>query len=273
MHYSSSIMTGMIDQRITDSWLHAGESLDDLGVSGLKVIRNLTGFRHSMDSLLLAQWAAPRSTDRVLDLGCGNGVIAFLLAHRHPDLRIAGLEVQPGLADRARRGVQLNGLQGRIEIVEGDLRQVKGLLPAAGFDMVLCNPPYRELASGRLSPDLEIRQAKHELTATLQETIAAIRYLLAPKGRAVLIYHTSRLADLLAGLRATRLEPKRLRLVHSYPGAEAELSLVEARRDGRRGLQILAPLFVYQARGGPVSPGLEAVYRGLAVSDIRSTVA
>ncbi|MDE2485634.1 MAG: methyltransferase [candidate division NC10 bacterium] len=263
----------MMDQRKTNSWLRTDESLDDLGVSGPKVIRNQRGFRHSMDALLLAQWAAPRSTDQVLDLGCGNGAIAFLLAHRHPDLRIVGLEVQPALADRARRGAQFNGLQHRIKIMEGDLRQIKGLLPAASFNMVLCNPPYRGLASGRLSPDPEIRQAKHELTATLQEAVAAIRYALAPKGRACLIYHASRLADLLSGLRAVRLEPKMLRLVHSYPGAQAELSLVEARRDGRPGLQVSTPLFVYQARGGPLSPGMKAIYRSLAASDIRSTVA
>jgi tRNA1Val (adenine37-N6)-methyltransferase len=226
-----------------------------------------------MDALLLAQWAAPRSTDQVLDLGCGNGAIAFLLAHWHPHVRIIGLEIQPALADRARRGARLNGLQHRIKIVEGDLRQIKGLLPEASCNMVLCNPPYRGLASGRLSPDPEIRQAKHELTATLQETVAAIRYALAPKGRACLIYHASRLADLLTGLRMSRLEPKMLRFIHSSPGAQAELSLVEARQDGRPGLQILAPLFVYQARGGPLSPGMEATYRSLALSDVRSTVA
>ena len=253
----------------TDSWLGKGESLDNLGISGLKVIQSLTGFRHSMDALLLAQWAVPRSTDRILELGCGNGAIALLLAHRYPRARIVGLEVQPALADRARRGAQLNGLQSRIEIMEGDLRQIKELLPSAGVDMVLCNPPYRELGRGRLSPDPEIRQAKHELTATLQEAVAAIRYVLAPKGRACLIYHASRLVELLSDLRANRLEPKMLRLVHSYPGAEAELSLVEARRDGRPGLQILTPLFVYQARGGPLSPSMEAIYRSLALSDVR----
>src|SRR5574337_411290 len=115
-------MIGIMDQRKTDSWLRTDESLDDLGVSGLKVIRNQRGFRHSMDALLLAQWAAPRSTNRVLDLGCGNGAITFLLAHRHPQVRTVGLEVQPALSDRARRGAQLNGLQNRIEIIEGDLR-------------------------------------------------------------------------------------------------------------------------------------------------------
>lgn len=266
-------MTKIMSQRETESPLRMGESLDDLGISGLKVIQSLTGLRYSLDALLLAQWAAPQSTDRILDLGCGNGAIAFLLAHRHPHVRIVGLEVQPALADRAWRGTRFNGLQSRIKIMEGDLRQIRGLLPAASFDMVLSNPPYRELGRGRLSPDPEIRQAKHELTTTLQEAIAAIRYLLAPKGRACLIYHASRLADLLSSLRADQLEPKMLRLVHSYPGAEAELCLIEARRDGRPGLQILAPLFIYQARGGPLSSDMEALYRSLATPDVRSTVA
>lgn len=266
-------MTGIVDRQKADSWLRQGESLDDLGISGLKVIRGLAGFHHSMDALLLAEFAVPRSTDQVLDLGCGNGAITFLLAYRYPDLRIAGLEIQTALADRARRGAQLNRLQDRIKIVEGDFRKIHTLLPAASVDMVLCNPPYRQLATGRLSPHPEIRQAKHELTATLHETVAAIRYVLTPKGRAYLIYHASRLADLLSALRAARLEPKMLRLVHSHPSAQAELSLVEARRDGRPGLRILAPLFVYQARRGPLSPGVEAVYRSLAMPAIRSTVA
>jgi tRNA1Val (adenine37-N6)-methyltransferase len=251
-----------------DPWLYQDESLDSLGISGLKVIQSRMGFRHSIDALLLAQWAAPRPADRILDLGCGNGAIAFLLALRHPDLQIAGLEVQPALADRARRGVRCNGLQGRVEIVEGDLRQIKSLLPPDGFDMVLCNPPYRELCRGRLSPHPEIRQAKHELTATLPEVVTAIQYLLAPKGRAYLIYHASRLTDLLSNLRAARLEPKTLRLIHSYHGAEAELSLVEARRNGRPGLHIMAPLFIYQARGGPLSPDMEAIYHDLARSGL-----
>lgn len=260
------MMSGII-QRGT---VREDETLDVLGSSGLQVIQRLTGFRHSVDALLLAQFAAPGYTNRIVDLGCGHGAVTFLLAHRRPHARIVGLEIQPALADRARRGARLNGLQDRIEIVEGDLRQIKGLLPPAGFNLVVCNPPYRELGRGRVNPDPEIRQAKHELSATLQEVVVAIRHVLAPKGRACLIYHASRLADLLSGLRAKRLEPKMLQLVHSYSGADAELVLIEARRDGRPGLQILAPLFVYDARGGVLSAAMEAVYRSLATSDARS---
>ena len=273
MYYSNDMMSMAAYKETTDSMLREGESLDVLGSEGLRIIQSVRGFRHSMDALLLAHFAAPRPADRVLDLGCGNGAIGLLLAHRHPQIRVVGLEIQPALASRALRGAELNRLQDRVEIVEGDLRRVEALLPPAGFDLVLCNPPYREVGRGRLNPDPERRQAKHEMSATLQEVIAAVRYALTPKGRACLIYHGSRLADLLTRLRAERLEPKLLRPVHSFPGADAELILVEARREGRPGLRMLAPLFVYQTRGGALSPAMDEIYRDLAPTLMRSGIA
>jgi tRNA1Val (adenine37-N6)-methyltransferase len=273
MYYSNDMMSTRAYQGTIDSVLREGESLDALASGGLRIVQSVKGFRHSMDAILLAQFAAPRPTDRVLDLGCGNGAIGLLLAHRHPQIRVVGLEIQPALASRALRGAELNRLQDRVEIVDGDLRRVEALLPPAAFDLVLCNPPYREIGRGRLSPDPETRQAKHEVSATLPEIIAAIRYALAPKGRACLIYHASRLADLLTRLRAERLEPKLLRPVHSFPGADAELVLVEARREGRPGLRMLAPLFVYQMRGGALSPAMEGIYRDLAPTLMRSGIA
>ena len=260
-------------QPAIDSVLREGESLDALGSGGLRIIQSMRGFRHSMDAILLAQFAAPRPTDRVLDLGCGNGAIGLLLAYRHHRVRVVGLEIQSALASRAMRGAQVNGLQDRVEIVEGDLRRVEALLPPAGFDLVLCNPPYREVGRGRLNPDPERSQARHELSATISDVVAAIRYALAPKGRACLIYHGSRLADLVTRLRAERLEPKLLRPVHSFPGADAELILVEARREGRPGLRMLAPLFVYQTRGGALSHAMDEIYRDLTPILMRSGIA
>jgi len=273
MYYSNDMMSTRAYQGTIDSVLREGESLDALGSTDLRIIQSVNGFRHSMDAILLAQFAAPRSTDRVLDLGCGNGAIALLLAHRHRPLRVVGLEIQPALASRALRGARLNGLHDRVEIVEGDFRRVETLLPPAAFELVLCNPPYREVGRGRLNHDPERRQAKHEMSATLQEIIAAVRYAIAPKGRTCLIYHGSRLPDLLTRLRAERLEPKLLRPVHSFPGADAELILVDARHEGRPGLRMLAPLFVYQMRGGALSPAMEEIYRDLAPTLMRSGIA
>jgi tRNA1Val (adenine37-N6)-methyltransferase len=270
MYYSSRAMRETVASKAIDSLVGEAESLDALGTSGLKVIQAVKGYRHSMDAFVLAHFATPRPTDRVLDLGCGSGAIAFLLAHRHPYIRVVGFEIQPALGNRAVRGARLNGLQDRVEIVEGDLRRIETVFPPAGFDVVVCNPPYREVGRGRVSPDPETRQAKHELSATLPEVIGAIRYALRPKGRACLIYHASRLADLLAHLRAKGLEPKVVRPVHSFPGADAELVLVEVRREGRANLRLVPPLCIYQTRGGALSTAMEAIYRDLAASPARS---
>lgn len=272
MYYSSDMTSMAAYTQTTGSVLREGESLDALGSGGLRIIQSLKGFRHSMDAILLADFAVLGPTDRILDLGCGNGAIGLLLAHKHPGVRVVGLEIQPNLISRARRGAQVNGLDGRLEIIEGDLRRIEMLLPRAGFDLVLCNPPYREVGRGRVNPDPETGQAKHELSATLSEVVAAMRYAIAPKGRTCLIYHASRLSDLVAGLRAERLEPKLLRFIHSFPEADAELILVEARREGRPGLRTLAPLFIYQTRGGAISPAMEEIYRGLAPPRARSGV-
>jgi tRNA1Val (adenine37-N6)-methyltransferase len=258
------------NQHQVGAGLGEGESLEAIGSGGLKIISSDTGFRHSMDALLLAHAAAPRPADRVLDLGCGNGAIALLLAYRHPWVRVVGLEMQPALASRARRAVAVNGLQDRVSIVRGDLRRMKETFPPARFDLVVCNPPYREVGRGRVSPNPEVGLAKHELSATLSEVVAAIGYAVAPKGRVCLIYHSSRLVDLLARLRAERLEPKAVRPIHSFPGADAELVLVEARRDGRPGLRVFSPLFVYERRGGAFSPEMAAIYRDLGAPGARS---
>jgi len=263
MYYSYGMKTATAHQMATGPILREGESLDVLGSGDLRIIQGVRGFRHSMDAILLADFALPRPTDRILDLGSGNGAIGLLLAHKHPGVRVVGLEIQPALASRARRGAQVNGLQERVQIVEDDLRRIEAVLPRAGFDLVLCNPPYRELGRGRVHPDPETRQAKHELSATLSDVVAAMGYALAPKGRARLIYHASRLPDLLTTLRAARLEPKVMRFVHSFPGADAELVLIEARLDGRPGLRTLDPLFVYERRGGPRSQEMDAIHHGL----------
>ena len=273
MYYSNDMMSVRACHETRGPLLCEGESLDTLGSGDLRIIQSVRGLRYSMDALLLARFAAPRPADRILDLGCGNGAIALLLGYRHPRLSVVGLEIQPALASRAQRGADLNGLHDRVKIVEGDLRRIKELLPPASFDLVVCNPPYRQLGRGRLNPEPETSRARHELSATLQEVIAAIRYALAPKGRACLIYHASRLTDLLTGLRAERLEPKMLRSIHSYPEGDAELVLVEARREGRSGLRIIAPLFVYQSRGGALSPAMEEINRGLTSTPLRKGIA
>jgi tRNA1Val (adenine37-N6)-methyltransferase len=230
-------------------WLREGETLDELRPGGLRIIQKKDGYRFSLDPVLLCAFARIESGETVCDLGTGSGVIPLLLARRVPAEGITGIEVQPELADRARRSVALNGLEERVTILACDLRRIRETLAAESCRVVLANPPYRPPGSGRLSPRSERALARHEVHGDLGDFVSCAAWLLPTGGRFYLVYLAERMAELLAAMRAAGLEPKRLRCVHSRQGEEARLVLVEGRKGGGPGLKVEAPLCIYDDGG------------------------
>ncbi|WP_429885407.1 tRNA1(Val) (adenine(37)-N6)-methyltransferase [Geoalkalibacter halelectricus] len=221
------------------------ETLDDLRVGELKILQRKDGYRFSIDPILLCAFARVERGEGVVDLGTGSGVIPLVLARRTAAAHIVGVEVQEQLAERARRSVALNGLQERIRILHADVRTLDQVLEPRSFSVVLSNPPFRAAGSGRLAPQNERAAARHELTGGLEDFLRAAAELLKPGGRFYVVYLAERLVDLLDGMRRAGLEPKRLRCVHGRLGEPARLVLVEARRGGRPGLTLEAPLVVF----------------------------
>ncbi len=227
-------------------WLRDGETLDDLRLGGLKIIQARDGYRFSLDPVLLCGFARISAGDTVVDLGSGSGVIPLLLARQSAAGKIIGVERQPAAAERSRRSVRFNGLDGQISIVQQDLRQLREVLAAESAQVVISNPPFRRPGSGRLSPCSERAQARHEVAGSLADFVAAAAWLLGTGGRFYMVYLAERLAELLELLRQAGLEPKRLRCIHSRIGENARMVLVESRRGGQPGLSVEAPLTIYE---------------------------
>jgi tRNA1Val (adenine37-N6)-methyltransferase len=225
------------------------ESIDDLLVPGLKIIQSRNGYRFSIDPILLCGFAEFPKHARVVDLGTGNGVIPILLAAHKKAESIIGVEVQQGMADRARRSIQLNRLEAVVRIIEADIRELSQQLEPGRFDVVTANPPYRKPGSGRTALGDERCLARHELTGGLSDFLLAANSLLKLGGRCYIVYLAERLAELLAELHRCDLEPKRLRMVHSRSHEKAKLVLVEGRRGAKPGLVVEAPLVVYDGPG------------------------
>lgn len=223
------------------------ETLDALFNGRVRLYQSRSGYRFSLDALLLAYFTRLKQGEKIIDLGAGNGVVPLILAHRYPWADVTGVELQEHMVERARKNVRLNGLQGRVEICRGDVRAIEGVRSAESFHAAVCNPPYRKPTSGRVSPDEEKRLARHEFAGSLGDFLCAASYLLQAKGRLSMIYPAVRSVDLLAAMRRKDIEPKRLRLVHSFMEAEAALILVEGVKGGRSGVEILAPLIIYQS--------------------------
>jgi tRNA1Val (adenine37-N6)-methyltransferase len=240
-----------------------GETLDAMAGGGLRLFQRQAGYRFNLDAVLLAGFAlAHREADRparVIDLGAGSGVVALLVAAWRPAWQVTAVEVQPSLADLARRNIELNNLP--VELIEADWRSlgVPGRMGEA--DLVVCNPPYFAVERGQPCPDTEKAAARHEVLGTIADTARAARRLVQAKGSARFIYAASRLLDLIEALAGAGLPVVRLRLVHAKARDPAYAVLVESLPDSRRPLTVDAPLVVHSDDGG-YSPEVAALLAG-----------
>lgn len=233
---------------------------DTLFSGRLHCAQHADGYRFSVDAVLLAHFLRTRPGERILDLGAGCGVISLIMSFRLPQVSITALELQPQLAALISRNIDRNHLQDRIRLVQGDLRRINSLFLPESYDWVVCNPPYGKLAAGRQNPTDELAICRHEIEADLDDIIRAISYSLKNRGRAALVYPANRAAVLLAALKAAALEPKRLQIIHSYPGSEGKLVLVEAMKNGGEELVILPPFFIFDEPAGKYSAEMARLY-------------
>ncbi len=225
------------------------ESLDDLLIGGLKYIQAKSGYRFSVDSVLLAHFPILDKNTRAVDLGAGNGLLALLLSQRCPGFQLSAVEMQPAMADRARRNVKMNELEDRIEVLQADIKEIRESLSPGTFSLAVCNPPFFKDGSGKTSRNEEERLARHEILASLKEFLQAAVWLLEAKGRLSLIIPVARLQELMVLMSETGLVLARLRLVYSRREEDAVLAMVEAAKGGHRPAQFLPPLVIYSEDG------------------------
>ncbi|MGB7296883.1 MAG: methyltransferase [Candidatus Aminicenantales bacterium] len=232
------------------------ETLDTFYHGRIFVLQKKRGYRFSLDAPLLADFIRTRSTDRLLELGGGNGIISLLLS-RKPFRRIVCLEIQPGLADLARRNISLNHLESKITVLEQDLRTY---CTGEKHDVVFSNPPYLKKKGGSLSPSGEKSIAKHEIKGDIFDIMHAAGKVLEKDGRVCIIYPAKRKTDFDRALEESELKLKTLRYVHPRRGAAARWFLAEC-RFAVSSPAVQPPLHVYDERG-EYTPEMQVIFGG-----------
>ena len=218
--------------------LKEGETLDDLLSDGLKIIQARGTYRFGSDSVRLARFAMPRNNDRVLDLGCGDGILPLLMWSCDKSLRFTGVEIRPDACDRALRSVEMNGLGDRIAILRGDVRNIADLTEKGAYDLCVCNPPY--WGKDRFEDD----GARTQRTFTWEDMFRAAAYALRGRGRLCAIIPAEKADEVLAAGFEKGFTPKRTQAVHARRDACAKRILLETVYGGRPGgVRVLPPLF------------------------------
>ncbi len=239
----------MSDFSETEVLLKENERIDDLQRNHYRIIQDPGRFCFGMDAVLLSGFAKAKQGDRVLDLGTGTGIIPILMEAKTSAKNLVGLEIQPDSADMARRSVRLNGLEKKIEIITGDIKEAVSLFGAASFDVVTSNPPYMTEHHGITNPEAPKAIARHELLCSLEDVISQSSRLLKPGGNFFMVHRPFRLVDIFVLLREYKLEPKRMKLVYPFADKEPNMVLIEANRGGRARMRVEKPLIVYKEPG------------------------
>lgn len=215
----------------------------------IKVKQHRSGYRFSIDAVLMAGHAKPRPEGTVLDLGTGCGIIPMILAYRHATIKVYGIEVQPQLAELAALNVAENNMGDRVSILCMDMKTLQPDVISGPVDLVISNPPFRKAESGRINPNRQRAIARHEIKATLFDVVESARRMLPLAGRFITIYPAERITDILSQMRSADIEPKFLRMIHSGANTAAKLILVAGSKGGRPGVKIGPPLIIYKEDG------------------------
>jgi tRNA1Val (adenine37-N6)-methyltransferase len=239
----------------------SGDSLFD---GDLKCYQSISGYRFSVDSVLIAHFVKVRDDDRILDLGTGCGIIMLLLLYRWGNRlgQILGVEIQESLADLALKNLTANGFENKGRAELGDIKKLSAFISPESYDTIVCNPPFYSPGSGRRTENCEARFARHQILATLDDFLAASSLTVKNKGSVYFIYPAGQLGTFISLIDRHRLAVKTLQFVYSYPQAEsdARLILIECRKNGGPGVKILPPFYIYRQKNGAFSPEMQNFY-------------
>ena len=239
-------------------------SQDSLFEGRLICRQHRSGYRFSIDSVLLAHFPEIRKYEKILDLGTGCGIIGLIFCYRHAvqKVSVTGLELQPDLADLARHNIAENGYEKSFSLIEGDLNDFRSIIKAESFSLVTANPPFYAKGTGRVSHNPEAKTARHQDEGGLAVFVESAAFSVKNRGRIIFIFPAKFAAELLFCFKAHRISPKKMRFIYSYPGIKkASLVIVEGIKNGGAGMEVTDPLYLFQYRNGPYSEIVQAMFK------------
>lgn len=221
------------------------ELIDDLQINNLKIIQKKTGFKFGTDAVLLSDFAKDIPAKKALDLCSGTGIIPLLLSAKTDISHFDAIEIQPEIADMAKRSVELNNLCKRICVLCGDLCDSVSIYGKRKFDLITVNPPYIRTGSGVLNQNDSKIISRHEVACNLEDIVRVSSQLISLTGRLVMVHRPSRLCDVLSLMREYKIEPKRIRFVYKTKSQSPVLFLLEGLYNAKSDVNILPPLYLY----------------------------
>lgn len=178
------------------------------------------------------------------------GIISILLSAKNDNIdRVYGFEIQNDMADMARRSVEMNDLNDKIEIVNENIVGISKRNWNKRFDVVVSNPPYKKVNTGLVNVNDRKLISRHEVKCKLEDIVYEASKVLKDNGSFYMVHRPERLVDICYLMRINKIEPKVVRLVYPHINDEANLVLIKGVKCGKSYLRVLEPLVVYGENG------------------------
>lgn len=233
-----------------DIKLQENERIDDLEYKNLKIIQNEKGFCFGIDSVLLSDFAKSiKKNAKVIDIGSGTGIISILLCGKTELSKIYGIEIQEEVANMSKKSAILNNLENKFEVLNIDINDVFNTLNKNEYDVIVTNPPYKKLDTGAKNIEIKKLISRHEVKCSLEDIIEKSSKLLKSLGEFYMVHRAERIVDIMCFLRKYKLEPKKIRFVHSKQNEKPILVLIKAVKNAKEFLKIDSPLVIYRNNG------------------------
>ena len=221
-----------------------------LGYKNLKIVQDTDMFNFSLDSVLLPNFVTlNKNISNILDIGCGNAPIPLILSTKST-AKITGVELQKESYEMAKESVSINNLNKQIEIINSDINDYYKTLETDIFDVITCNPPFfKYIESSNINKNDEKTFARHEIKLNLSQIFTISKKLLKNNGVVAIVHRPERLIEIIEEMKKNNIEPKKMQLVYPKKNMNANILLIEGKKNGKPGLKILPPIYTHEFDG------------------------
>ena len=226
---------------------------DSLFGGNLSCFQPRSGYRFSVDSILLAHFPEIRRNENILDLGTGCGVVPLILCYRYRklEIRVTGIENQQDLFHLAKKNSSENKFSEIFTVIKNDICAVRDYVRPEGYSLVISNPPFYNRGRGRLSKNEARASARHQVETTLENFVSAASYCVGNRCRVSMIYPAEQVSQIMSLFQEYRLAVKKIRFVYSFNNTikPAKLVMIEGVKNGGEGAVVMPPCYVYKRAG------------------------
>lgn len=182
-----------------------------------------------VDGVLIGAWANAGEVKRVLDAGCGCGLISLMIAQRAPQAIVTGIDIDTDAVEEAKENVANSPWKERIEIMNVDFTCTQG-----EYDLIISNPPFFDDGVRNVEESSRML-ARHIGSLSPESLIKSAHRLLSKTGRLSLIARAESFDFLIESAKDNGLIPERAAFVKGHPEAPAKRVMIEFQKDSMEG--------------------------------------